>query len=238
MKAQTVRSAVSRMPRPCEVLQEAGLVDGHDRPEPHRDRGELPEVRHQPRVRVRREPVAADLLAEVAHLLLVEAPLEEGAGVDARRRVALEVDQVAAVVLGAGVPEVVEADLVERRRRLEAGDVAAELGGLLVGLEHQRGRVPADRRAQPPLDLLVARDRLLLAARDRVDVRRAVADRHERAGQAGLVHHPAQQRPRPLGAVLAGGCRRPPRATPGSRGGRTSSFSGRRVTSRSVAPRA
>ena len=35
-----------------EVAVEAGLVDRADRPEAHRDRRELPEVRHQPRVRV------------------------------------------------------------------------------------------------------------------------------------------------------------------------------------------
>jgi hypothetical protein len=41
--------------------------------------------------------------------------------------VALEEHEVAAVLLGRRVPEVVEADLVERRRRLEARDVPAEL---------------------------------------------------------------------------------------------------------------
>ena len=42
-------------------------------------------------------PRAVDLAAEVAQLLLAEAALEEGARVDARRRVALDVDEVAAV---------------------------------------------------------------------------------------------------------------------------------------------
>ena len=58
--------AVSAMPRPCEVLHEARLVDRHDRAEAHRDGRELPEVRHQPRVRVRRQPCrrGRDLLAE------------------------------------------------------------------------------------------------------------------------------------------------------------------------------
>ena len=37
-----------------QVLHEAGLVDRHQRAEAHRDRRELPEVRHQPRVRVGR----------------------------------------------------------------------------------------------------------------------------------------------------------------------------------------
>ena len=38
-----------------EVAVVAGLVDGADRPEAHRDRRELPELRHEPRVRVRAE---------------------------------------------------------------------------------------------------------------------------------------------------------------------------------------
>ncbi len=192
-----------RDPAALEVLHEAGLVDGHDRAEAHRHRGELPEVGHQPRVRVRREAVAVHLLAEVAHLLLVEAPLEVGAGVDAGRGVPLQVDQVAAVLGRAGVPEVVEADLEEGGRRLEAGDVAAELGRLLVGPQHQRGGVPADRRAQAPLDVLVEGDRLLVGPRDGVDVRRAVGDRHDRPEQPRLGDHLPQQRAGPLGAVLA-----------------------------------
>ena len=57
-------------PAPLQVLHEAGLVDGHDRAQPHRDGGELPELRHEPRVRVRGDaaaveaPEVVDLLAE------------------------------------------------------------------------------------------------------------------------------------------------------------------------------
>ena len=47
-------------------------------------------------MRVRGEALAGhDLAAEVVQLLLAEAALEEGAGVDARRGVALEEDLVA-----------------------------------------------------------------------------------------------------------------------------------------------
>ena len=41
-----------------EVAVEARLVDRHDRAEAHRDRRELPEVRHQPRMRIRRQAAA------------------------------------------------------------------------------------------------------------------------------------------------------------------------------------
>ena len=43
------------------VALKARLVDGHHRPQAHRHRRELPEVRHQPRMRIRRQAVAARL---------------------------------------------------------------------------------------------------------------------------------------------------------------------------------
>ena len=115
------------------------------------------------------------------------------------------------------MPEVVEADLVERRRRLEAGDVAAELGRLLVGVQHRRDRVPAHERAEPVLELRVAGDRLLELDRDRVDVRRASPRRAARragarrrtAPRAGLRAraravgaHDRVERVEPLGGLL------------------------------------
>ena len=110
-----------------QVAQEARLIDRHQRPEAHRHRGKLPEVGHQPGMRIGRQALAADLLAEVQELLFGQPPFEEGAGVDARRAVALEIDEVAAVLVVGGMPEMHEAGVVERRRRLEARDMAAEL---------------------------------------------------------------------------------------------------------------
>ena len=49
-----------------EVAHEAGLVDRHQRPQAHRHRRELPEVRHQPRMRVGRKAKASDLTPEMA----------------------------------------------------------------------------------------------------------------------------------------------------------------------------
>ena len=114
-----------------QVLHEARLVDRHQRAEAHRHRRELPEVRHQPRMRIGRDALAVDLLAEVVHLLVGEAAEHEGARVDAGRRVALDEHEVAAVLGRRRVPEVVEADVVERRRRGEARDVAADVGVLV-----------------------------------------------------------------------------------------------------------
>ncbi len=97
---QTLRVVRVGEAAPVQIAQEARLIDRHQRPEAHRDGRELPEIRHQPGMRIGRQALAADLLAEIEQLLLGEPPLEEGAGVDAGRGMALDVDEVAAVVLG------------------------------------------------------------------------------------------------------------------------------------------
>ena len=183
----------------AEVLEEPGLVDGHQRPQAHRHRGELPERRHQPRMRVRRQASAAHLLTEPVQLLPAQPPLEEGPGVEPRRRMPLEIDQVTAVRLCRGVPEVHLADVVERRRRLEAGDVPPELGGLLVGPQHHGQRVPPDQRPDPMLDGPVAGMAVLPLRRDRVQIRRVRRIRHRRPPPAPLTDQLAQQEMGPLG---------------------------------------
>ena len=79
-----------------EVLPEARLVDGGDRPQAHRHGRRLPEVGHQPRMRIRGDALAVDLHPEMVELAFVEAALEPGPRVDARCTVALDVQQVAA----------------------------------------------------------------------------------------------------------------------------------------------
>ena len=83
-------------PAVLHVADEPGMVDGHDRAEPHRDGRVLPEIRHQPRMRVGREAAAGfQLAAEVPELLLVDPPFEIGARVDAGSGMPLEKDHVA-----------------------------------------------------------------------------------------------------------------------------------------------
>ena len=94
-----------------------------------------------------------------------------------RGRVALGKDQVAAVGLARSVPEVVESDVIEGGARREARDMAAQLTGDLVGADHHGHGVPADDRAQPPLDAGVARIALLLEGQDGVDVGRVRVER-------------------------------------------------------------
>src|SRR6185437_11668246 len=70
-----------------QVADEARLEDRHHGAQAHGDRRKLPEIRHQPGMRIRGEalPGAAGLLAEMMKLTLGEPPLEVGTRVDARR---------------------------------------------------------------------------------------------------------------------------------------------------------
>ena len=163
-------------------------------PEAHADRGELPEIGHQPRVRVGREAAAVlQLAAEVLELLRREAPFEERARVDPGRRVPLEVDDVAVVVVALALEEVIEADLVERCGRRISGDVAADAVLGLVGLHHHGERVPADEALDAPLDLAAAGERRLVVGGNRVDVGCVGGERQLDAVAARVVAQLAQQ---------------------------------------------
>ena len=102
------------------------------------------------------QALAADLEAEVVQLVLGQAALEEGPGIDAGGGVALEVDGVAGLAVGLAPEEVVEADLVEGGGGGEGRQVAADAVGLLVGPDHHDRGVPADEGPDAALDVLVA----------------------------------------------------------------------------------
>ena len=58
--------------------------------------GKLPEILHQPGMRIRRQPgVFAQFVAEVIQMLFGQAAFEKRPRIDAGRRVALEINQVA-----------------------------------------------------------------------------------------------------------------------------------------------
>ncbi|MNV27224.1 hypothetical protein D3C71_1183650 [compost metagenome] len=152
-----------------QVAHVARLVGGGQRTQAHRHGGELPEIGHQPWVRVGRQAVAVGFAAEVVHAFGGDAAFDEGAAVDARGRMALDVDHVAVEGVGAPTEEVVEAHVVQHRGRLVGGDVAAHVG-VLAGTQHHHHRVPADHRVEPALDRQIARVGRLALQRDAVDV--------------------------------------------------------------------
>ncbi|MNV31866.1 hypothetical protein D3C71_1231880 [compost metagenome] len=169
-----------------EVAHEARVVDRADRADAHRAGGELPEVRHQVRVRVAAQPARAaavgegrrgEFLAVVVQVFFAQAAFEVGPRIHAGRAVRLEEHEVAAVRRAARMEEVVEAGLEQVGRARVAGDVAAEFAVRLVGLGHHGERVPAHERGELFLDGKVTRKRRLVGRSDGVDVRR---------GQLGL----------------------------------------------------
>src|SRR3954447_25393149 len=96
-------------------------------------------------MRIRRKAATRlDLLAEVVEVILGEPTLEERTGVDARRRVALEEDLVAAPVGVLAPEEVVEADFIERRSAGVRREMPADSGRPIVRPQDHRHRVPAD----------------------------------------------------------------------------------------------
>ncbi len=65
-------------PTGAEVTEKPRLVNRHDRPEPHGYRGKLPEIRHQVRVRIRRQPAAVrEFLAKMLEIVLVQSSFEK-----------------------------------------------------------------------------------------------------------------------------------------------------------------
>ena len=101
-----------------EVPVEARLIEGRDGAEAHRHRWVLPELGHEPRVRIARQAraTAADLPTEVVEVVRAQAALEERTRVHTGCCVPLEVDVVPGLAVLLAAEEVVEADLVEAGR--------------------------------------------------------------------------------------------------------------------------
>ncbi len=140
-----------------QIFQEFSLVDRTNRTQTHRDGRELPEFRHQFRVRVGRQAIAVNFLTEVVHLLFSQTTFQECASVNARRDVALEVHQIATVFLAACAEEVVEANFIHSRRRLERRHVAAQLEVFFRRTQHGHDGVPADSRTNATFQLQITR---------------------------------------------------------------------------------
>jgi len=140
-------------------------------------------------------------------LLFGQAAFEVGAGVDAGRHMALDVQAVAAVVLALGMPEMVEAGTEHAGQRGEGADVAAQVAAVFrvvaVGLDHHRHRVPAHVGAQALLDLDVAGAAGFLLGRNGVDIGRVGRERQVDAAGTRLFKQLLDQEMGPVGAFLA-----------------------------------
>jgi hypothetical protein len=99
--------------------------------------------------------LAIDFLPETVHLIVGKPPEQVGTRIDTGNRVALEEDQVAAVLLRRGAPEPRETDVVERRGRSERGDMTADVA-VAVGPHDHRHRVPADVVVNPDFEVGIA----------------------------------------------------------------------------------
>src|SRR3989304_1382202 len=149
-------------------------------------------------MRVRRQAVLWRRLApEVVELVLAEATLEEGPGVDPGRRMALVEDLVPGAVAVLAPEEVVEADLVERGRRGVRREVAADPREPRVRPEDHGDGVPPDEPADPALERLVAREERLLFRADRVDVAGVRERRQPDLALAGPLQELEQEEPGP-----------------------------------------
>ncbi len=173
-----------RFPLEAAVLEipcEARLVDGHQRAEPHRNRGVFPEIGHQPRVGVGRQPAASiELATKIFQVGLVEPAFEIGAGVHAGRRVPLKKHDVAVVAV---VPaeEMIEPDFIEGRGRREGGNVPADPFRGLVGPHDHGRRVPTHETLDPALEVRVTWHQDLVVRGDGVDVGRIGRERQRDA---------------------------------------------------------
>ncbi|MNG04545.1 hypothetical protein D3C84_876810 [compost metagenome] len=106
---------------------------------------------------------------------------------------ALIEDQVAAMLVGGRLEEVVEADVVEGRRGSEAGDVATQVRVLQVGAHDHRQGIPAHHGADAALHEQVAGHPRFMGHRDAVAIRRGNGVRQLGAAAGGQLTHAGQQ---------------------------------------------
>ena len=127
------------------VLHDVSLIDRLNGTQSHRHCRELPVIRHQPRVGVRRETLASYFAPKVLQLRLADHALEVGARIHARRTVALVIHQIAGMTIRSAPKEVIHAHVIERGAGRKAGDVSAQAVFVVVGAHHHRHGVPADQ---------------------------------------------------------------------------------------------
>ena len=186
-----------------QVAVKARLVNRDDRTQPHRYGRELPEIRHQVRVRIGGKSAAlGQFLAEMLQLQLGQASLHKGPRVDSRNRMSLKEDHVRRATALAAAEEVVEPDLIQGGAGGVGRDMTADAADLSVGVNHHGHGVPADGALDLMLHLPVAGELGLAIGRNGVDVGRADRGRQTQAPGVQPRHQPVPGHCRPIGPLL------------------------------------
>ena len=179
-----------------EILDEARMIDRLNRSQSHGDGGELPEIGHEPGMRVRTESSARfQLAAEVLQLLLRDAAFKIGPGVHSGRGVALEINNIAIAIFRLRAEEMVERNLIQRGGGRERGDMAANAFLNLICADYHGQRIPAHQALDPALHLLASGERGLLSGGNGVLVRGGRSKRQIDAGFAAGVQRQLLQQP-------------------------------------------
>ena len=188
-----------------QVLQETGLINTHQRAKAHGHGGELPEVRHQLRVWVARQPLAIDFLTEVVELLFSQAAFKESACINTGGDVALQVQQVAAMIFIFSMPKVVETHAQHGRQRGKGSNVTTKVTAIrrafLVGTNYHRHGIPAHPRAKTFFVFHVAWAAGFQVNWNGVHVFGVRRERNKRATQARFGNQLFEQVMRALGAL-------------------------------------
>ena len=122
-------------------------------------------------MRVARQTESAlGIPSKVIHCIDADAPFEKRPGVDARRSMPLEVDEIPSPRSVLASEEMVESDLVQTGARCVRGKVSPEARILDVGALNHRNGVPANDPPDPLLHQLVPGKRGLLLGPNGVDV--------------------------------------------------------------------
>src|SRR5579864_3368194 len=186
-----------------QVAHEARLVNRVERAQAHGDRWETPEVWHQPGMRIGAQAgLVAQFVAKVFQLLLGEASFEKSAGVNARRSVALEVNEVTGLFAVLGMKEVIEADFEQRGEGGKSRYVSADPGVFFVLAMDHSHRVPANQALDAPFQRAVSGIRNFLGDRNGVYIGRIELDGTVDSGSTSALSERIQEAGRSTGALL------------------------------------
>ncbi len=147
-------------------------------------------------MRVGGQSPAVHFTPEIVQLIFVEAPLQEGAGIDPGGTVTLEEDQVAQLFVVAPLEKIVEAHVVQGRRRGKAGDMATQALVVLVCPHHHGQGIPADQGADAALHEQVAGHTLFPRGGNGIAKRGGDGIGRGDAGFGGGIEQLADQKPR------------------------------------------